>query len=294
MCLNDNVESVIKANELCNLYGIDTIGTGGTVAFAIECFENGLISKKDTDGIELKWGDGAAIVALTKKICRREGIGSILADGVKKAAGKIGTSAEQYAMHIGGHRLPYHDPRHNPSLAASILCGTQPSCHMNSQGAQMLETGLDLGSDPLMKSPKLGVYADFDKKGSIYTIGEAYGQLLNAAGLCSLYTLFFYVPLVELLSPATGWDIDWAEGLRIGKRIMTLTQAFNVREGITPDMFTMPKRLTRPLTVGPAAGAQIDFNQMKVSWFKAMDWDIDTGKPGKKALAELGLQELLL
>ena len=156
----------------------------------------------------------------------------------------------------------------------------------------MLEAGLDLGSDPLMKSPKLKVYADFDKKGSLYTLGEAYGQLLNAAGLCSLYTLFFFVPSVELLSPATGWDIDWAEGLKIGKRIMTLTQAFNVREGITPDLFTMPKRLTKPLTVGPSAGSQIDFDRMKASWFEAMDWDIETGKPGNKALADLGLQEL--
>jgi aldehyde:ferredoxin oxidoreductase len=294
LCLNDNIESVIKANELCNLYGIDTIGVGGAVAFAIECFENGLITKRDTDGIELKWGDGAAIVALTEKICRRESIiGSILADGVKKAAEKIGGSSQEYAIHIGGHRLPYHDPRGNPSLGASFLCGTQPSCHMNSQGAQMLETGLDLGTDPVMKSPKLGVYSDFDKKGFIHTIGEAYGQLINAAGLCSLYSLFFYVPVVELLSPATGWDIDWTEGLKIGKRIMTLTQAFNVREGITPDMFTMPKRLTRPLTVGPATGVHVDFSQIKESWFKAMDWSLDNGKPTKRALTELGLAEFV-
>ena len=293
LCLNDDVESIIKANELCNLYGLDTIGVGGAIAFGIECYENGLINKGDTEGIELKWGDGNAIVALTEKICLRRGIGGILADGVKKAAEKIGKDSIQYAMHIGGHRLPYHDPRQNPSLGASFLCAAQPSCHTSSTGAHMLETGIDLGPDPLMKSPKFGVFTDFDKKGPLFTKGEAYNQLLNAAGLCSLYALFFYMPLVELLTPATGWNINWEEGLTIGKRIMTLTQAFNVREGITPDMFTLPKRLKTPLSVGPASGISIDFDLVKKSWFEAMEWDIITGKPRAKSLVDLGLSNLV-
>jgi len=164
---------------------------------------------------------------------------------------------------------------------------------MNSTGAKQLDIGRDLGTDPLLKSPKQELYAGFDNKGPWYTTGEAYTQLLNAAGLCSLYSLNFAVPLVELLAPMTGWDMDWEEGLQAGKRIMTLTQAFTVREGITPDTFAMPRRFMTPLSVGPASGVMVDFDAMKQSWFKAMDWDINTGKPGDRIISELELGDVI-
>lgn len=293
LCLNDNLESVIKANEICNLYGMDTMAVGSVIAFAMECYEKGLITIKDADDIDLKWGNGAAVVALAEKIGKREGFGAMLADGVAKAAERIGKGSEQYAMHVGGHRLPYHDPRNSPALGTSIIADAQPSCHMNSQGTGLLEAGVSLGADPVLKPPKLEMYGDFDKKGPIYTTGESYYQLLSSAGLCAIYAIGFAVPVVELLAPATGWDMDWAEGVKTGKRIMTLRQAFNVREGITPDKFKLPKRVTVPQKVGPATGAVIDYAILKKSFFNAMDWDIRTGKPSKKALADLGLDKLV-
>ena len=157
----------------------------------------------------------------------------------------------------------------------------------------MLESGRDLGEDELLRSPKLAVYSDFDKKGETYARGEAYGHLLNASGLCYLYTVSLPLPLVELLAPATGWDMGWAEGLTAGRRIMTLTQAFNAREGITPDMYTMPKRLTAPLNVGPAAGISPHYDMLKKSWFEAMSWDIETGMPDKKTLTSLRIDDLI-
>jgi len=117
--------------------------------------------------------------------------------------------------------------------------------------------------------------------------------LLYATDMCAIYTIYLAVPVVELLAPLTGWDMDWAEGLKIGNRILTLRQAFNVREGITPDMFKLPKRITMPQKVGPATGAAIDFEALKKGYFEAMGWDIKTGKPGAKALAELGLNKLV-
>ncbi|MBW1789003.1 MAG: aldehyde ferredoxin oxidoreductase family protein [Deltaproteobacteria bacterium] len=291
LCLNDQLESVIKANEICNLYGLDTIAVGGAVAFAMECYEKGLIDKSDTDGIELKWGSGEAVVALTDKIAKREGIGGTLADGVKKAAEIIGKGAEDFAMHIGGHRLPYHDPRMSPSLGAYYIGDSQPACHMGPQGTGLLEKGVPLGSDPSLAAPKSEFFGDYDKKGDMYATGSAYYQLLSSAGLCALYAIGFPVPVVELMAPVTGWDLGWEEGIRIGKRILTLRQAFNAREGVRPDQFKMPKRLLEPLTVGPGTGQKVDFETLRKSYFETLGWDAKTGMPGKQALADLGLEK---
>ncbi len=294
LCLNDNLESVIKANELCNLYGMDTMAVGGIIAFAMECYEHGIITKRDTEGIELTWGNGAAVVALTEKIGKREGFGAVLADGAARAAERIGKGSEQYAMHVGGHRLPYHDARMDAALGTAIIADAQPAHHMDKQGTSILESGKPLGTDPLLQSPKLDPFGDQDKKGPMYATGAAYSQLLTCGGICALYTTFLPVPVVELLAPLTGWDMDWAEGLKTGRRILTLRQAFNASEGITPDKFKMPKRIaTEPLKVGPGAGKSLDFETGKKSYFEAMGWDIKTGKPSAKTLADLGLDKLV-
>jgi len=292
LCLNDNLESVIKANEICNLYGMDTIAVGGVIAFAMECYEHGLVRIEETDAIDLVWGNGKAVVALTEKIARREGFGAVLADGVRKAAERIGKGAEKYAMHVGGHRLPYHDPRLSPSLGTNFIADAQPACHMGPQGTALLEKGLPLGSDPFLQSPKLAVYGDYDGKGPMYAIGAGYFQLLSSSGLCALYSVSFPVPVVELIVPVTGWDLDWEEGLKIGKRILTLRQAFNAREGIKPEEFKLPKRVMMPLSVGSAAGKEIDFETLKKGYFEAMGWNLESGKPNHQTLLGLGLDRL--
>jgi aldehyde:ferredoxin oxidoreductase len=289
LCLNDSVESVIRANEICNLYGLDTMAVGNVIAFAMECYENGLIGKKDTGGIELAWGNAAAVVALTEKIAKREGFGAVLADGVKKAAERIGKGAEKYAMHVHGHRLPYHDPRNSPSKGTIYMSDAQPAAHMDTEGTGMLEQGIALGSDPWLQPSRLEVYGDYSSKGPMYVTGAAYYQLLSSAGLCAIYTIAFAVPVAELIAPVTGWDFGWEEGLKAGRRILTLRQAFNAREGLSPAEFQLPERVTAPQSVGPAAGAKIDFEALKRGYFKVMGWDIKTGKPHRQTLIDLGL-----
>lgn len=293
LCMNDHVESVIKANEICNLYGLDTIAVGGAVAFAMECYEKGLITKGDTGGMELKWGSGEAVVALTEKIAKRNGIGAILADGVKKGAERIGKGSEELAVHIAGHRLPYHDPRFSPSTGLHYITDATPACHMGPQGAGILAGGRPLGPDPILQPPKVDYYGDYDKKGEMDATGMAYYQALSSSGLCALYAIMLPIPVAELLAPVTGWDIGWAEAIRTGKRILTLRQAFNAREGVRPEAFKMPKRFLEPLSVGPAAGQKVDFEAMKKGYFQAMGWDLDTGKPERKALETLGLGDLV-
>jgi len=293
MCLNDSIESVIKANELCNLYGIDTMAVGNVIAFAMECYEKGIITRKDTDGIDLTWGNGAAIVALVEKIGKREGFGAILADGSAEAAERIGKDSEAFAMHVGRHRLPYHDARNTPARGTMIIADAQPGCHVEMQGSGLLESGVALGNDPLLQPPNLELFGDYDRKGPMYATGMAYFQLLSSTAMCALYGTRSSVPVVELLAPLTGWNITWTEGLNIGYRILTLRQAFNAREGVTPDVFKLPERVTVPQTIGPAAGAVIDFNTLRKSYFEAMGWDIKTGKPSAKKLAELNLDNVV-
>ena len=292
LCLNDSVESVIRANEICNLYGLDTMAVGNVIAFAMECYENGLITKADTDGIELTWGNGEAVVAVTEKMAKREGFGAMLADGVEKAAERIGKGSKEYAMHVHGHRLPYHDPRNSPTLGTSLISNPQPACHMDTEGTNLLEQGAPLGSDPLLQSPRLAIYGDYEGKGPMYVTGAAYYQLLSSAGLCALYAVAFAVPVAELIAPVTGWDFGWAEGLKAGRRILTLRQAFNAREGLLPEEFKLPERVMVPASVGPATGAKIDYDALKKGYFEAMGWDIKTGKPHRQTLIELGLDEL--
>jgi len=292
LCLNDDLEAVIKANEICNIFGIDTIALGGVVAFAIECYESGLINSKDTGGIELTWGNGEAIVALTEKIARQEGIGAVLANGVREAAECIGKGAEEFAMHVGGYRMPFHDPRLSPSTGTYYIADAQPACHMGPQGMGLLEQGVPLGSDPLLQPEELQLFGDYDRKGNMYATGSAYYQLLSSSGLCALYAIGFAPPVVELLNPVTGWRLDWKEGLRIGKRILTLRQSFNAREGVVPDTFHLPKRFEQPLGVGPGAGQKVDHETLKKGYFEAMGWDEKTGKPEPQTMIDLGLDHL--
>ncbi len=295
MCRNDNAEAVIRANEICNRYGIDTMGVGNSIAFAMECYEHGIITKKDTGGLDLTWGNAEAVVALTQQIVKREGLGALLADGSKTAAEKIGKGSEQYAMHVAGRAIPYHDPRMAPSQGTFYISDAQPAQHMGPQAMGLLEQGAPLGSDPLLQPGTPGeFYGDYDKKGDIYLRGASFVQLLSSAGLCALYAQFYTPPVVELLKPVTGWDIDWKEGLETAQRILTLRQAFNVREGVTPDAFQLPKRFEQPLPVGPATGTVIPFTTVRETYFKAMGWDPKTGKPLAATLKKLGLDSALV
>ncbi len=279
MLMNDNLESVIKANDICNRFGIDTMGVGGTLAMAMECYENGLISKEDMDGINLTWGNAEAIVAMVEKVAKREGFGAVLADGTQKAAERIGKGAERYAMAIRGKSLAYHDPRISPSLGTANIADANPAHHMDSQITAMLSEGAAIGDDPALKASKQNPFES-------YAIGNAYHQLLNASGLCSLYTVATTPPpIADLIAGAGGWDFGWDEALKAGRRILTLRQAFNAREGLTPNQFELPKRI--------ASTANVDYAALRNGYFTEMKWDATSGKPSLQALTELGLAELV-
>lgn len=293
MCLNDSAESVVKANDICNRYGFDTISAGVTLAFAMECYDRGIISDKDTDGIKLTWGNAKAMVAMLEKMARREGFGAVLADGAKKAAEQIGKGSEEYAMHVHGRELPMHDTRNWPARSVGYTVDASASNHAFSDAAMMAELGIPLGFDPALQTPKVELHGDYENKGPLYKMGFEIFELLSSAGLCALPTVFNPgVPVAEFIAAVTGWDFTWAEGLNAGHRILTLRQAFNVREGLTPEEFKLPPRMVLSATTGPNAGVKVDIDALTSHCFAALGWDIKTGKPYRRTLINLGLDEL--
>lgn len=280
--LNDNVDSIIMANEICNRYGLDTISAGACIGFTIECYENGIIDKNDTDGLEMTWGNHKNIIAMLEKLAKREGFGDIIADGVKVAAQKIGKGSEKYAMHIGGQEVPAHDSRGGLNFAIGYAGEPTPARHTQS------------GEGPLPK----GVLPEFERnaikgRGAPHKVGACFTVAYNAAGICMIVMGDGYGhgdDFIEALQTITGWDIDRDEVLRAGERIENIRQAFNVREGLkTPWQY--PDRMLGkpPKTVGPRAGITINPPDLTDEYYQAMDWDTRTGKPSKEKLIELGL-----
>ncbi len=290
LCLNENVESIIKANDICNRYGLDTISTGSTIAFTIECYEKGLITKKDTDGIEMTWGNHKSIVAMTEKLAKREGFGDILADGVKVAAEKIGKGAGKYAFHAHGQELPMHDPTFAPSFGCSYQTAPTPGRHT--------QTGLSMAEEGAIQ---VGVEVPKDKysytgKGKQEVALRNNNQLLAAAGMC-LFGGALFLPVGNVpafLRAVTGWELPDKELTDIAERILAVRQAFNVREGIKPKDFKIYGHSIGdpPDKEGPLANITVDVDTLSNEYYRAMDWDPETGKPSKKRLLELGLDDV--
>jgi len=265
-CLNTNVEAINMANHLCNVYGMDTISAGCTIAFAMECYEHGIITKKDTEGIELTWGNHKALVAMTEKMVKREGFGAILADGVKKAAERIGKGADKYAVHIGGQELGMHDPKGGfrayigkPAMAMYQM-DAAPGRHVTGFGPTQFK-----------------------------------GYVINAAGLCmhgDIVDIKKY--LADMIKAITGLDRSYEELLSLGERIGTMRHLFTIREGDNPVKRFVHPRIpgTPPLKDGPVAGVSIDAKQQAFWNLGYMDWDPDTTKPSRKKLLELGLNDV--
>lgn len=290
MILNDHAESIIKANEICNRYGLDTISAGGTIAFAFECFENGLLTTEDTQGLDLTWGNHKAAIAVLEKMANREpGLGERLADGVKVAAEKIGNGAARYAMHVGGQELPMHDPRLNPSFATTYVTDPSPGRHTQG-GAGFNEFGLPLVSLPGLDLPPTP-RREFKGKGKAHAISSKAVEAMDALGVCEFASMSGEYPLIEIIHAVSGWEMTVEEFLEVGERIQNLRQAFNVREGFLPSDFVLPDRVLGkpPLEKGPNANVTIDIETLSNEFFDEMQWDPTSGRPNRDRLVELGL-----
>jgi aldehyde:ferredoxin oxidoreductase len=284
-CLNDNLDAIIKCNDICNRYGLDTISAGSTISFAIECYENGLITKEDTNGIEMTWGNHKSMVTMLEKLAKREGFGNILADGTKKAAAKIGKGAEKFAMNMGGQEYGAHDPRGNYAFAICYKMDATPGRHTRDSGA---------GFEGLNKPP-------FDPqsyygRGPAQRIGMSFFHVIDSLGCCQFATMTLpsAYALMDFVNATTGWNLTVDDAVKIGERIANIRHAFNLREGYNPLNVKNPGRMVGnpPVKAGPTAGKTVDEDRIAREFCEAMDWDPVTAKPSKKKLAELGMDDV--
>lgn len=297
LCEVSNLEAVCKAHELCNKYTLDTISTGVTIAFAMECFENGLLTLQDTDGLELRFGNDQAMVQVVEKIAKREGIGDLLAEGSRRAAQKIGQGAEKFAMQVKGQECPLHEPRGKGSLALAFSLspigathGENPHDWVFAQDSFVQDLA-ELG----FLEPTPGVYLG-PEKARQFAYGQMTWNVLDTLGLCSFTVgpgkVFKMSQVAELVRAATGWDISLWEIMKLGERTITIKRAASVREGISRKDDRLPDRFFEPLEGGLLEGKALDRNEFEKAvdlYYDMMGWDRQTGVPTPGKLVELGL-----
>jgi aldehyde:ferredoxin oxidoreductase len=298
-CGVDDLQVIAKANELCNQYLLDSISTGATIAFAMECFEHGLIGLKETDGIDLRFGNTGAMLAMIERIALRQGFGNLLAEGSKRAAQAIGGEALFFAMQVKGQELAMHEPRgkYNVGLGYAIS-----------------EIGADhlvVAHDPTLANPDsvsfkgaqaLGIQqaqpprAFTEEKTSHFFTLERWTSFEKVSGLC----FFGPVPrsfiqandVLEAVRDTTGWDVDMEEILRMGERATNMARVFNAREGFSRKDDVLPERLFQALENGALQGQSMpreDFDQALTRLYKIKGWDAKTGTPTRERLETLSL-----
>ncbi len=283
LCLNDNLESICKANDLCNRYGLDTISVGSTVAWAIEAFEKGIITKDDV-GYELKWGDHAAIVKLTEQIVKGEGIGKLLSNGTVYAANELGQGIE-LAVHSKKLEVAMHDPRAFHSMAVAYATSNRGAAHVEGFSS-MGEIGFMPAEWGIPFAP-----GRFESrgKGLIAAKVQDYGAIGNAATLCMFVAMIFPPTLMaQVFNGVTGWDMDGKEIMKIGERGFNMKRAFNVRCGIRKKDDTLSPKMF--LTLGEGQ-KKPDLDRMLKDYYEIRRWSED-GIPSKELLNDLDLPEL--
>jgi len=292
LLLNDDIMSLFTLNDLCNRAGIDTISVGGTVAFAIECFANGILNKDDTGGLELTWGNSKAIIELVKMIINREGIGDILADGTKRASEKIGKGSEKYAIHSMGQDLPMHDPKHYKDLGLTYAFDPTPGRH-TAANLDMVSQG-PISSNTFIKGFVLPKRYKKNREARSEALRRIHAlcQTKNCLGLCATAHHWITYPLRELIKAIVGWDVSIEEIIKTGLRIQTLRQSFTLREGVILAKNELPGRAVGdpPFKSGPNRGRIIDYKTDYKDYCEKMGWNPENGYPLKETLLDLDLE----
>ena len=294
-CGVSDLAAVAKANQICNMYGLDTITTGATIAWAMDCFEQGLISAKDTGGIELRFGAAGAMVTMTELIAKREGFGNLLAEGMAGAAKKLGPAAEALVTAVKANPLPAHMPEVKRSLALIYAVNPYGADHQSHEHdgsygdypERMAELGL---LDP-QPSDVLN-----EEKVRYAMVTQHLYSALNSIGVCQFvwgpsWQLYGPGQLAEMVRAVTGWDVSLEELVQAGERAVNMMRAFNVREGFTSAEDKLPPKLFKPLKGGPSDGIAIMEEEMATAlptYYAMCGWDTE-GRPTRAKLEELGL-----
>jgi len=291
-CGVDDTRILCKASERCNAYGIDTISTGSSIAFAIECYERGLLTKEDTGGLELKFDDAELVLKLVGMIARCEGFGQFIAQGTARMAKKIGHGSEQFAMNVKGLESAMHDARVMLGFRLGYMLNPHGADHCSSMGGGTNPVGINNYNQFGIQTP---IKEDFGpKRMSLFKLNHCISIVNDSMVLCLMpYTNFSQK--LDLLRAVTGWDTSWVELIQIGERILTLMRLFNNREGFTDADDELPERFYQHKTNGVLATKDIpDKTTMlkaRQSYYFFMGWDAQ-GVPRPEKIAELEIEML--
>ncbi len=289
MLMNDNLEAVCWANNLCNRHGVDTISTGSAIAFAMEAYEKGVISREDA-GCELTWGNVDAILEMTEQICLARGLGALLGKGVRAASEALGQGTEDYAVHVKGMEVPFHDPRAFTSMVPVYATGTRGACHMHGTalafelGAPLPDTGSPVGDVDRFSSVGKAVLAK---------IAQDRASIVDSLTMCMPPAeALSYSDYARALQAVTGEEWNAERVARTGERITNLQRVYSMKCGVTGDDDRLPRRLLEGVPDGSHAGRSADVPYMLAEYYRERGWDAQ-GKPTEAKLRELGLLKVV-
>ncbi len=288
LCMVLDVRAVCYANHLCNLYGLDAISTGSTLAFAMECVEKGLLASQDLDGIELRWGSAEALIRMIEKIGRGEGAGRLLGLGTRRLAQKLGGGSKEWAVQVKGLELPMHDARAGFAWASNYATASRGGCHLHGMTDLYEE-----GENPIPEWGFTGTYTRLSDTGKaeMTRFAQNWAHVLDSLVLCYFATVLLKPSdFCALLKAATGSALRPEDLLCIGDRINALHRAYNWRCGIRREDDTMPVRAMTPLKEGGAAGKVPDLAAQLERYYRLRRWEAD-GRPSRAVLLELGLED---
>jgi len=294
-CGIDNLTAISKGNELCNAYSLDTISAGSAISFAMECYENGLLTTNDTDGMEVKFGDEKTMLKLIEMIANREGIGDLLADGVARAAKKIGNGAEKYAMEVKGLEAGMHEPRAKPGLGMGFMLNPHGADHCSN----IHDPGyLNQNDWHVIEVNELGIKAPVPvedvgpDKVQLYRHNQLRTILFDSLVMCQ-FLPYNLSQINDILNSITGWGTSINELLKMSERAVTTFRLINMREGLTAEDDRLPDRYYQPKTDGVLADKPLNpmkMEEAKRTYYSLMGWDDDTGIPKPEKLKELEIK----
>ena len=291
--LNRDVDTIFAVNETLNRAGMDTISAGHAVAFAMECFEKKIITRKDTAGMALEWGNPDAVTWLVAQMVNRQGIGHILADGVARAAARLDNGAKKFAFHAGGQELAMHDGRNDPGFVLHYSVEPAPGRHTNGAWLyyEMYQLWKKVNTAPRMPLvyAKARRYETGPDKAAIGSANSRFLNVLNGCGVC-LFGAFMGIHRIRIfdwLNAATGWHMTPDEYMDAGTRIQTLKQAFNIKHGIQPKNCIVKGRPAGdpPMNHGANKGRRVDIDTLAADYWAAFGWDRKTGHPSEQQIA---------
>ncbi|MFC1945161.1 aldehyde ferredoxin oxidoreductase family protein, partial [Chloroflexota bacterium] len=306
LCGISDLQAIACANELSSAYGIDVLSCGATVAFAMECFENGLITEKDTGGIALNFGNVQAMLQMVEMIGERKGFGDVLAEGTVRAAERIGKGALHYSMQSRSVEFSMQNPYFKPILGLGYAVCPTGADHMRNLNiihvidAEKAGVGSHAESrEPYLRQFKsLGLHAPVYRKqllnnSNIRTLiySQIYATAYDSLCMCSFLTRFPPDNLANIINAVTGWETNVWEVMKVGEKGLNMMRAFNVREGFTREDDNLPQRFFEPLNDGPMKGTKLDkeeFEKSKDTYYAMMCWD-KQGIPSAGKLLELGI-----